>query len=395
MPDDHTLLVQPRDPLIARDARAFTALDPGGRARSLDWPFPQTLAGAVRAHIGTALGWTWTKAEQVAAVAIEVHGPILVARHDPGDAWTPYFAAPRDALLYLGEDGSTARCLRLRPQEPPDRGAGTDLPAGLQPLEVRADVKPIGGMAYWSVADEVRWASNPRDERPPKHHLPPLPRETRVHVAIDHQRGAAIEGMLFSTEGLVFGCEPLARPSGQVPLRRREAEPARAMLCRITDAPTGWSPAASLVTLGGERRAAIVEPVSAWPAVPVEVLTACEQTQRLRLQLVTPAHFGPGGWRPDWLDPSSLTGSPPDCAGLQLRLASAGVGRPLAVSGWDFARSEAKGVRHLAPAGSVYYFEVISGQVTRELAATLWLGSICSDQQDRRDGYGLVLPGIW
>lgn len=394
MPDSHTLLIQPRDPLIVRDARPFTALDPGGRARSLDWPFPQTLAGAVRTHIGTALGWTWTKAEQAAALSIEVHGPILAARRGPDDTWTSYFAAPRDALPYTDEVGN--HCLRLRPQRNLDGdGAGTDLPIGLRPLQITEDVKPVGEMAYWSVADQVRWAGNPNDERPPEHHLTTLPRETRVHVAIDPERGAGIEGALFSTEGLAFGDEPLPVPSDRVPVRRREAEPARALLCRVTGDFAGWTPALALMTFGGERRAASVEPVSVWPEVPQQVLVTSEQTPFLRLQLVTPAHFGQDGWRPDWLDAGSLTGSPPGCPGLELRLVSAAVGRPQAVSGWDFARGGAKGIRYLAPAGSVYYFEVLSGEMTRELVTQLWLGSICSDQQDRRDGYGLVVPGIW
>jgi CRISPR-associated protein Cmr3 len=396
LPDSLTLLIQPRDPLIARDARPFTALDPGGRARSLDWPFPQTLAGAVRTHIGTALGWTWTKAEQEEARTIGVHGPILAARRRPDDTWAPYFAAPRDAVPYANEGESTVRCLRLRPQTKHDEdGVGTDLPTGVHPLQITEDVKPVGEMAYWSLADQVRWACNPADERPPEDHLPALPRETRVHVAIDPERRASLEGKLFSTEGLAFADEPLPVPSDRIPLRRREAEPARAMLCRVTGAAAGWTPAWSLMTLGGERRAAAIEPVSVWPAAPPELFASCERAQRLRLQLVTPAHFGQGGWRPDWLGASSLIGSPPGCAGLALRLVSAAVGRPLAVSGWDFARGGPKGVRHLAPAASVYYFEVVSGAVSRELVAELWLGSVCSDQQDRRDGYGLVMPGIW
>jgi len=396
LPDSYTLLIQPRDPLIARDARPFTALDPGGRARSLDWPFPQTLAGAVRTHIGTRLGWTWTQAEQAEALAIGVQGPILVARHEPDDTWNPFFAAPRDAVPYTNDGENSIRCLRLRPQTKLDGdGAGTDLPTGLQPLQITQEVKPVGAMAFWSLADQVRWACNPDEERLPEHYLPTLPRETRVHVAIDHERGAVIEGKLFSTEGLAFADEPLPTPSGRIPVRRQDAEPARGMLCRVTGAPTGWTPTRALMTLGGERRAAAIEPISMWPEAPPELFASCEHTRRLRLQLVTPAHFGHGGWRPDWLDASTLIGCPPGCDGLDLRLVGAAVGRPLAVSGWDFALDDTKGVRHLAPAGSVYYFEVVSGEVTREPVTALWLGSVCTGEQDRRDGYGLVVPGIW
>jgi CRISPR-associated protein Cmr3 len=46
----------------------------------------------------------------------------------------------------------------------------------------------------------------------------------------------------------------------------------------------------------------------------------------------------------------------------------------------------------MVPAGAVYWFEVIAGQ---EHLPELWLQPISDDKQDRKDGYGLTLPGIW
>ena len=44
-------LIVPRDPLIFRDGKPFTAT-PGERSNSLGFPFPSTLAGAVRTLVG-------------------------------------------------------------------------------------------------------------------------------------------------------------------------------------------------------------------------------------------------------------------------------------------------------------------------------------------------------
>ena len=44
-------LIEPIDPLIVRDGRPFGPT-PGARARTLPFPFPQTIAGAVRTRDG-------------------------------------------------------------------------------------------------------------------------------------------------------------------------------------------------------------------------------------------------------------------------------------------------------------------------------------------------------
>lgn len=66
------------------------------------------------------------------------------------------------------------------------------------------------------------------------------------------------------------------------------------------------------------------------------------------------------------------------------------------MSGWDYREGHRgpKPVRWLAPAGSVYFFEVLDGDPT-VLAKEAWLQSVCDEEQDQRDGFGLALWGIW
>jgi CRISPR-associated protein Cmr3 len=64
-----------------------------------------------------------------------------------------------------------------------------------------------------------------------------------------------------------------------------------------------------------------------------------------------------------------------------------------AVSGWDMVARKPKAIRRVTPAGSVYWFEIV--KATEDWAKKLWLTPISDSEQDRRDGFGLVLPGIW
>jgi CRISPR-associated protein Cmr3 len=63
--------------------------------------------------------------------------------------------------------------------------------------------------------------------------------------------------------------------------------------------------------------------------------------------------------------------------------------------------------RSAVPAGSVYFFRLKGNpaptadraEATRmafeHLRTTFWLKPVSDGDQDRRDGYGLMLPGVW
>lgn len=89
-------LIVPRDPLIFRDGKPFTAT-PGERAKSIGFPFPSTIAGAVRTRSGTdPQTGSFNKDKIPDLLSRPVHGPVLVeVGHD--DKLTSYFPAPADA----------------------------------------------------------------------------------------------------------------------------------------------------------------------------------------------------------------------------------------------------------------------------------------------------------
>lgn len=99
-------IVEPRDPLLLRDGRPFQAT-PGARAYTLDFPYPSTLAGAVRTRAGRdEAGRFQDDVETIAAVkSIGIRGPLLVelANDDEGDQASGDRA--KDARVTQEDDG--------------------------------------------------------------------------------------------------------------------------------------------------------------------------------------------------------------------------------------------------------------------------------------------------
>ena len=225
---------------------------------------------------------------------------------------------------------------------------------------------------------------------------PPPQGDRRTHVAIDPGTRAAAAGRLFQTEGLDLDA-PAAGAEPEPPAGERRW-PAAAGGLRLL-ARCGEALGEGLVHLGGERRLAALqpEPEDVWPSPPPGWLDRIIQAGGLSLTLLTPAIFS-AGYRPGWLDlDADLAGSPPAVPGLRLQLRAVAVGRWQPHSGWDLARQPRPGPRpsrKLAGAGATYWFRILDG-IDPGVLETLWLASVSDGEQDRRDGFGLVLPSPW
>src|SRR6266540_1710359 len=93
-----TWIIEPRDPLIARDGRPFTA-DPGARAKSMPFPFPSTTTGTMRTRYGYGkpdfTGFDEKLIEEVRK--IQAQGPLLVELDSKGEIEDWLLHAPADA----------------------------------------------------------------------------------------------------------------------------------------------------------------------------------------------------------------------------------------------------------------------------------------------------------
>lgn len=369
------------DSLLFRDGRPF-GNEPGAlTARSLPIPMPGTVAGFLRTHLGNRASWDWNGDGPQKAMKTAVTGPLLMRNGEY------VFAAPADAVVYKPEGSPDPKVMCLRPQAL-STGKGCNIPDGLQPLAVTEDVKPEPGYHFWKWSDMKRWLlHNEEKSFSVPENIEGLPRDERVHVAIEDTTGVSEEGNLYTVEYRSFEHHEWDKVQW-----RAKQQAVWSLIAKLETDETVSLTGAGL--LGGEKRVAYVEETNTWLEGPEILKNAISSSQSVRMILATPAIFG-GGWKPNWLD-DDLQGSPPCTTNVSLKLVAAAVKRREAVSGWDYRQASfgPKSVRWLAPAGSVYFFEVVSGNAV-ELVQNCWLKPVNDNPQDNLDGYGLALWGIW
>lgn len=381
-------ILEPRDTLLVRDGRPNQS--PGEPMRTLDFPWPSTVAGMARTRCGQdADGRFGILPSQ--AREIEVAGPLLAQLNDAGEVQETFYPGPLDCAWK--KDAEKLQRWRLVPKTMP-AGAETDL-QGLALTGPAHSPGPTGkiysGPDFWRWSAFEEWLCNPRDfDTAIAFHaigLPKLVRERRVHVAIAPTQQTAQEGMLFATEGLRFVYSPADLPSRSMRL---------ALTLRCGDPRFK----AGLTVLGGERRTSFLRRAqNPWPGcldlelsrLPASLRGAFPDVRHAaRVILLTPALFEQGA-------------VPIEIAGQQV-LACA-VPRPLVISGWDYeqvtdaqGRKRARGpkpTRRAVAAGSVYWVRLPDdATAAKEWVERTWLSCISDDEQDRRDGFGLCVLGV-
>ncbi len=384
-PSETIWIIEPRDPLIARDGRPF-GRTPGAQARSLPFPFPSTTAGGFRTHVWQQMGQP-TDQEHIATIKkTAVRGPLLVELL-PDNATRWMAPAPADALFFTpdatGTDAEKQGIRkRLVPLNSPD-GAQTDLAGrinhlvGLPTPDPRKPHKKAPRFWYWEQFEQ--WLTAPTESESPLpladigHNGPQ--QESRTHVAIDAEKQAAKETFLFQTRGLEF-----------------THQRTRLALAIAVEDPTQPQDG-PLSPLGGERRiVAWRESNEGLPAIPPGLLEQVQQqhTPACRVILLTPAHFEKG-WEPMWLLQAR--------EGVQPSLQAVAIQRPQVVSGWDLAAGNggrSKPTRRLAPAGSVFFLTLDGApDAIAQWVRSIWMHCVSDDEQSRRDGFGLAAIGTW
>ncbi|MBF6593299.1 MAG: type III-B CRISPR module-associated protein Cmr3 [Thermaceae bacterium] len=371
---ERVLDIHALSPLLWRDGRPFAGAEGSETtARSLPLPLPSTIAGFVRTQIGRKQGAKWEDHSFLQNLHnIQICSPLLARSCEI------VLPAPRDTVVYKA--GEEAKVMRLKPKELTS-GAGCNLPEGLQPLEVTADFKPESGYSLWGQANMTNWLLG-KAVIPEK--IEPLLLDTRVHVAMDSEKGKGKDGQLYSVAYRTLETLQDGRHH-QWSIRARVSLP-------------DWAGLESVGLLGGESRPAAIALKDGlsqhWFDCPNEIKTAFDGLRvgdLVRLVLATPALFEQG-WRPGWLDKCGEQHLPRGLGKVKLKLVSAAIGRREAVSGWNLRGNQPKAVRWMVPAGSVYFFKILEGNPSDLLES--WLRPVSDLEQDRKDGFGLALWGV-
>lgn len=377
-------IIEPRDPLIARDGRPFGPY-PGARARPLNFPFPSTIAGGLRTRAGQDETGRFEAKNIPAIKQIGIRGPLLVEVDDQEQLrWL--VPAPADALL-LGREGEKGIYRhRLVPLEIGD--ACCNLPAELSwpvGLAIPSPNKPHkAAPRFWHWCKFADWLSAPPSqpeqiEAAELGHNGPG-KEWRMHVAIDPNSFTGAEGALFATGGLEFWHRPASE-------KWHLSEVKRLALAAQVRNLNGLTIDERLAPLGGERRTMrwwkSGEKLPELDGLPEQIAEA----GHCRLILLTPARFGKG-WLPTWLLQQHF--------GVTPKLKAAVVGKPQTVSGWDFEKGSPKPTQRLVPAGSVYFMSLGTDKAAiQQWVKEMWLANVSDNEEDRRAGFGLAALGVW
>lgn len=381
-------LIDPQDTLLFRDGRPFSA-NPGARARSLQFPFPTTTAGAARTRAGQdSLGrFDTSRIDDVLKVSLR--GPLLAAlQHGRLDYLLP--PAPADALAFV-EDSNSLVVHPLQPIKLPS-GTSTDLgnvpggeelaPVGLSVNELRKPAKD--SPAFWKWSFFADWLLSPTTQKRASSEIGigALASDRRLHVGIDPQTLAGRDGDLFMTGGLAFrqqqGDDPYALSAIQ--------ELGLIVSVHLPDDGLSIDPGVGHV--GGERRLAHWRSTQGdFPDPPPGLKEQVKTTCRCRVVLLTPLATV-AGWRPTYLLQSRH--------GVAVELIAAAVGKPQTLSGWDLRNKGARLSRRLVPAGSVFYLE-LTGEpdAIENWFDKTWFHCLSDEEDDRMCGFGLAVVGTY
>ncbi|MCK6509022.1 type III-B CRISPR module-associated protein Cmr3 [Myxococcota bacterium] len=413
-------ILEPQSVVVLRDGRPFASA-PGSKAYSLSFPYPSTLAGAARTHLGSSpthggfcvegTGYTNESAMAEALLReVSSRGPFLVRLSETGKIEEWYLPSPLDAVCFERgpkDDSGKVNCVSLVPQ-----GLGTgeqsNLPGGWVPLMLSSPQKgkPAStAPAFWKWSHLQRWLLQPTTQTidPKALGIGQLESEWRTHVSVQEDSSTAEEGALFQVQGIRFLAKTESAKEGQASGERtsgknRFGDLQRMGIATHLQAPQVWEKRLKegFGYLGGERRAGMwrkQEGVESAFKMSQELEEAIVQAGAARLLLATPAYFT-RGTLPTWLlEPKE---------GVTPRLCALRTERPQVVSGWDLQYKTAQAKRQGAPkptrrlmtAGSVLYLK-LEGEASaiRRWLHQHWCQPISDLEQDRRDGFGIALFG--
>ncbi|MEI8633105.1 type III-B CRISPR module-associated Cmr3 family protein [Vibrio sp. PP-XX7] len=206
----------------------------------------------------------------------------------------------------------------------------------------------------------------------------PTEPDIRTHIERDNTTLNSVEGQIFQTTGLTMWQQPNEQdvfPTEQVGIL----------------AGIHGEVSLTAMNLGGERRLAEVTHCDIWPQNPQDFAKDIIKAGGLTLTFLTPTIFK-SGWRPAWIDKETLTGTPPGCKTLQLKLKAAALDRWQPQSGWDLASNKPRASERMIPAGATYWFEIINNTANEQDLRRLWMAHLCDDKQHNLNGFGLTLP---
>ena len=378
--------------LILRDGHPFGENGIFG-GNSLNWPFPQTIAGMVR----TAAGFSYDPSyfsnenptyENNIKKILNIGISKLLTMSNINCQWLSLMPAPADLILTQQSDKTE---LTVNPliYKNIDKDTGTDI-ANRQWLipfvhinDKQAKETPF--LFHWNFYDRYLQGEIKSEETLLFKDIginPPI-NEIRMHNAIDPKTFTTEESKLFSNAGFYLKTK---HDDKIIDL---------AIFFDVTNAEHDATPVniSGDACLGGERKRVILSETDLlFPECPDYF------NKQNFLKVILTSHGDFGGWCPDWLKPDLGADrikwvKIPD-TDFEIRLRSSCVNGWDAVSGWDYKTKQPKATKKLVRPGSVYIIEIHNPDESDKIAKIFWGGNLNMDNKASvYNGYSQCIVG--
>ncbi len=389
--------IQPLSPLVFRSGKPFGS---HVSVADINFPPPSTGAGMLRTQYMLQNEFTLSPKEGELEVKLSpeaegqlrkiLHkGPFLADLLEDGEIIL-FAPKPVDALYLRDKESGEITLVRLAPTKLSD-SLGSDLPKGLYPVMMENSIKgkPQSGAVLWRFEHLLAWQNGDSlsFDEVNQGGIQAIPTDFRTHITIDDERFAAEEGKLFQSVAYDFSPQWQGRYQGW--------EAGQLGFILLSDEVIEER----LVKFGGKGRISQLSQINPLAILepPKSLGESVAEAQGLRLTLLTPAIFAQG-YLPNWLDATTFEGTLPN-TNIRVKLQASSMERWMPISGWDMHTNKPKAMRKAVASGAVYWFKILSyegdyEQLHKELSS-LYLSSVSDEEQDQRDGFGLVTLSAW
>ena len=376
---DKEWLLNPFDTLFFRDGKPF-GFGQSAYLESIFPPAPQTTQGVVRYNIilancksdsvfqceGCSIN-DCIVPENIGSLnegeygSLDLYGPYLV------ENGKRYYPIPLDLMQ---ESEGQKRLVSLKPKKKKnvDEWAVDQCDMGKIPLPAKPDgytaIKEVKGWIEEDAIFKYLHNQTPPDKRDIRQDSDFFKKEPRVGIGRDYATHTAKEGLLYSI----------------APLRFKESV---SIGVKVKGIDESLQPKHNSTKFGGEGRVCKLVIQDAAPSGAVKLES---KDKHIKMLLLQPADFD--GWLPPGFKDNGSMLWEGSINGVTLRLISACIGKPQKIGGWDMASGSSKAIKSYVPAGSIYFFEVINGDIT-SLATEGKIGA------NTAIGFGHYMLGRW
>ncbi len=358
------IFIEPLDVMLFRDGKPFSA-EEDVIASSIFPPFPSTFYGAIRTEILSRQNFEFLPLSPVKNNSqylnqidsltqdLGIVGPFIADENH-----LEYFPIPKDVMKIKGED----KYVQLKPRSSP-------------PFKSDLAVSPL-------------WVKTNYDEH--MEDSKGFIRESKLKIYL---RGEKSDGWSILSLDEIFQKEE--RVGIKRPGATKTTEEGLFYIAEFVRLKSRYGftldiegnadlPDKGFLRLGGESRAASYRKIEDRNWDDDAIKKKIKETRKFKLYLLSPAIFNQG-WVAEWMQKGEKDG-------LKFKRVSACVGKPVSVGGFDIVKNEPKPIKKAVPAGSVYFFELLEGNVD-ELFKAFQFKSISDEKQ--KEGFGITLVGGW